>query len=81
MVAAGEAGEGAAGEAGAVIIDDDKSRLMANWMPVSMGQLMDGEIDHTPLRGRGSLAVRVPRIHRCTLQSPPDLPGSSFEIT
>lgn len=65
-----------------MIIDDDKSRLMSNWMPVSMDQLMDGEVDHDQLRGRGSLAVRVPGLpKRRTPKSTADLPESRNEIT
>jgi transcriptional regulator with XRE-family HTH domain len=44
--------------------DTDASRLMANWNPTSLNQILETEsvVDETPLRNMKSLAVRVPKL-------------------
>ena len=41
----------------------DNPRLLANWQPTSVSELIDGKpIDDAPLRNMAPLAVRVPRL-------------------
>ena len=40
----------------------DNPRLLANWQPTSVSELIDGKPIDAPLRNMAPLAVRVPRL-------------------